>query len=158
MAPPSPDWQPACSHCFEGENFLTYSHSFFFFLRRLLSPIQSVFLCFGISLSFCRQVYVSVKERKVCDGLSVCLCVCMHAVLHAVCVRVGACVCGVCSTWAKYKKKSVDGRRSSLIAWLINQLHWLHVDPGLLSGGLAQGPLWAHNDSLAHSVRASSGL
>lgn len=155
MAPPSPDWQPACSHRFEGENFLTYSHSFFFFsLRRLLSPIQSVFLCFCISLSFCWQVCLSAKEGEVCDGLSVYLCVCMHACVY-ICMCGGACVC---STSAKYKRKSVEGRRSPLIAWLINQLHWLHVDPGLLSGGLEQGPLWAHNDSLAHGVRASSGL
>lgn len=106
---------------------------------------------------------VSVKEGEVCDGLRMCLCAYMLAFLHTACVCVHMCMCSYvcsncCCTWAKYERKSVDGRHSPLIAWLINQPHWLHVDPGLLSGGLAQGPLWAHNDSFAHRVRASSGL
>lgn len=29
-------------------------------------------------------MYLSAKEGEVCDGLSVCLCICAHAVLHAV--------------------------------------------------------------------------
>lgn len=157
MAPPSSDWQPACSHCFEGENFLTYSHSFFIPFIASYPQFKVFFFVFVSHYHFVGNcIWV-----QVCDGLSVYLCVCMHAFLHAVslCVWVGGCmsVC-VCHTWAKYERKSVDGRCSPLIAWLINQLHWLHVDPALLSGGLAQGPLWAHNDSSAHGVSASSGL
>lgn len=156
MAPPSPDWQPVCSHCFEGENFLTYSHSFYFFFPSSpLIPNSKCFLCFCISLSFCRHV---------CDGLCAywwvrlnVFGVCVHEPVGA-CVNICKCVVIAAVPGQIYRRKSVDRRHSSLIAWLINQVHWLHMDLGLLSEGLLQGPLWAHNDSLAHGVRASSGL
>lgn len=165
MAPPSPDWQPACSHRFEGENFLTYSHSFFFPFVASYPQFKVFFFVFESHYHFAGKCKcVSVKEGEVCDGLRVCLCTFTLAFLaYSMRVCVHMCMCSYvcsncCSTWAKYERKSVDGRHSPLIAWLINQPHWLHVDPGLLSGGLAQGPLWAHNDSFAHRVRASSGL
>lgn len=103
-----------------------------------------------------------VQRREKCVMACLCVCASVHmlsCMLQARVWVVGGLTCRcVCSTWAESWRKSVDRRHSPLIAWLINQLHWLHVDPGLLSGGLAQGPLWAYNDSLAHGVRASSGL
>lgn len=107
--------------------------------------------CFSvccISLSFCRHVYLNAKEVEACDGLSFFFGACLYTpFLQALSLDVYL-----------GKRKSVDGRSSSLIAWLINQLYWLHVDSVLLSEGLMQGPLWAHNDPLAYEVRASSGL
>lgn len=147
MAPPSPDWQPDCSHCFEGENFLTYSHGFFPLLI-LNSKCFSLFSYFTVILQACPVHFVCLYIL-----LSAYSCVIWSRRMNFfyVCIK-------YYSAGAKVWRKSVDGGRSTLIAWLINQLHRLHVDPGLLSGGLAEGLLWAHNDSLVHGVMASSGL
>lgn len=151
MARPSPDWQPACSHRFEGENFLTYSLSFYSIPPSPLIPNSKCFSLFLYLIII--LVHLSVQEGEVCDGLclyvwflayGVIVCVCLLVYQH---VNVGCSNC--CSTWSKYKRKSVDRRRRPLIAWLINQLHWLHVDPVLSSGGSAQAALWAHNNSFS---------
>lgn len=149
MAPPSPDWQPDCAQCFEGENFLIYSHGFF---PPFHPQFKVFFFVFIFYCHFC-PVHLFVYTYS---------CLHIHAWFEAGIWFFQFFIFYACSKYysagAKVWRKSVDGGCCTLIAWLINQLHRLHVDPGLLSGGLAEGLLWAHNDSLVHGVMASSGL
>lgn len=115
---------------------------FFVFVSHYHFVVKCVMDCMCIG-GFVRMLS---SVQHLCVSACGCMCECLYMCSNC------------CSTWAKYGRKSVDRRHSSLIAWLINQLHWLHVDLGLLSGGLARALYEPIMIPWPMGVKASSGL
>lgn len=66
---------------------------------------------------------MSVKEEKVCDGLSVYLCVCMYAFLHTVCMCACACRCMCVRVCTCVVIAAVPGQNTRGNQWMEGAAH-----------------------------------